>query len=137
MYFEQCFYRVSTKAIITDEQDRVLLIQEDDSRWELPGGGLEYDQSIEANLSRELEEEMGIKDPEIAPMPTYIWRQERTRADKVFYVLFLGYEVKAGLSNLRHSEEHVASCFFSKEELDKVNAHPNILNFIKLFKQRT
>ncbi len=33
-----CFYRVSTKALITKE-NKVLLIMESDGTWELPGGG--------------------------------------------------------------------------------------------------
>ena len=47
------FYRVSIKALIINE-DKILLIQEADGRWELPGGGLNYNETINQALKREL-----------------------------------------------------------------------------------
>jgi 8-oxo-dGTP pyrophosphatase MutT (NUDIX family) len=37
-----CFYRVSIKALVLDEQGRFLLCREDNGKWELPGGGLDF-----------------------------------------------------------------------------------------------
>lgn len=37
-----CFYRISIKALILNEaRDKFLICQEDNGKWELPGGGLE------------------------------------------------------------------------------------------------
>jgi 8-oxo-dGTP diphosphatase len=33
-----CFYRLSVKALIHDEQGRFLLVKEENNLWELPGG---------------------------------------------------------------------------------------------------
>ncbi|MEK7447217.1 MAG: NUDIX domain-containing protein [Patescibacteria group bacterium] len=41
MDIRRCQYRVSAKAIIEDESGKILLIQEENGLWELPGGGKE------------------------------------------------------------------------------------------------
>jgi len=54
------FYRVSIKAFIFDDQSRLLMGKAPDGTWEPPGGGLEYNESYEECLQRELGEELGI-----------------------------------------------------------------------------
>lgn len=54
--------RVAAYAVLTDAQDRVLLVKaapEDSGRWFLPGGGVEFGEDPEAGLRREVEEETG------------------------------------------------------------------------------
>jgi hypothetical protein len=49
----KCFYRVSAKALIKDDQSRLLLIKEgNDSGLELPGGGVEL--GLEATVATSL-----------------------------------------------------------------------------------
>lgn len=54
------YYRVSLKAIIFDSQKRVLVLQDEDGTWELPGGGLDHGESMQHCLRRELMEELGV-----------------------------------------------------------------------------
>ncbi len=53
------FYRVSLKALVFDGERRLLLAQEPDGFWELPGGGWEHGETLEACVRRELREELG------------------------------------------------------------------------------
>lgn len=54
-------HSVSVAGVITDDQDRALLIQRrDNGHWEPPGGVLELDESIEDGLRREVFEETGL-----------------------------------------------------------------------------
>ena len=46
-------------AIVTDDQDRVLLVHEH-GRWQTPGGEVEAGESHDAALRREVEEETGL-----------------------------------------------------------------------------
>lgn len=52
------YYRVSVKALISDEQHRLLVVKNDKGSWEMPGGGLEHHETFEQCLQRELQEEL-------------------------------------------------------------------------------
>ncbi|HEY0696196.1 MAG TPA: NUDIX domain-containing protein, partial [Micromonospora sp.] len=54
-------HSVSVAAVIPDDQGRVLVIQRrDNGAWQLPGGILEMDETIENGVRREVQEETGV-----------------------------------------------------------------------------
>jgi len=54
-------HSVSVAAVVTDDSDRVLVIQRrDNGAWQLPGGVLELEESPEAGVRREVREETGV-----------------------------------------------------------------------------
>jgi 8-oxo-dGTP pyrophosphatase MutT (NUDIX family) len=55
------FYRVSLKALVFDQEDRLLALQNDDGTWELPGGGWEHSETLEECMRREIREELGVE----------------------------------------------------------------------------
>lgn len=55
------FYRVSLKAIIRDNNGKVLMVKENADDWDLPGGGFDHDLSIEDCLKKELFEEISFR----------------------------------------------------------------------------
>jgi 8-oxo-dGTP pyrophosphatase MutT (NUDIX family) len=55
------FYRVSVKALIYDASHRLLVLRDRDGRWQIPGGGWEHGESLEACVQRELHEEIGVR----------------------------------------------------------------------------
>ncbi len=57
--YPNTFYRVSAKAIIMDDQDRILMVKEDSSH-DLPGGGIDHGESFKQALKRELNEEVNF-----------------------------------------------------------------------------
>lgn len=55
-------HSVSVAAVITDDHDRVLVIQRrDNGAWQLPGGVLELDESPQAGVRREVREETNVE----------------------------------------------------------------------------
>jgi 8-oxo-dGTP diphosphatase len=54
------FYRVTGKAIVFDQQSRLLVIKNHNGNWELPGGGWEHEESFMDCLKREIYEELGV-----------------------------------------------------------------------------
>ncbi len=61
--YPSTIYRVSLKAIIRNEKDEVLVVQEGDYVWTFPGGGIEHGETEEEALKRELIEEANITVP--------------------------------------------------------------------------
>jgi 8-oxo-dGTP pyrophosphatase MutT (NUDIX family) len=55
------YYRVTCRAIILDERMRVLVIENEDGTYEIPGGGWEHDETFEECVKREVKEELGVE----------------------------------------------------------------------------
>jgi len=63
--YPSTIYRVVAKALITDNNGRILVVKEGQDFWSLPGGGLEHGESAQGCLKREIKEEIGIEDVNI------------------------------------------------------------------------
>lgn len=57
------FYRMSSHAVICNDQNQVLLLKATyaDCNWGLPGGGLDQGETIHEALIRECQEELGCQ----------------------------------------------------------------------------
>lgn len=54
-------YRVSIKGLIRNTEGQVLVVKEAGRTWwDLPGGGMDHDESIKSALAREMHEEVGL-----------------------------------------------------------------------------
>jgi len=70
-------------GILLQPDGRILLGQRPDDKpwpgwWELPGGKIEAGESVQQALTRELEEELGIRVTESAPWVTYVHEYPKT-----------------------------------------------------------
>jgi ADP-ribose pyrophosphatase YjhB (NUDIX family) len=53
--------RVSVKAVILDDQGRILVVKESGRDWwDIPGGGIDHGETLKEALSRELREEVSL-----------------------------------------------------------------------------
>jgi 8-oxo-dGTP pyrophosphatase MutT (NUDIX family) len=64
---------VSVKAVLFDNEGRVLLAKNDRNEWELPGGRLEPGESIEDCVCREIREETGLSCAATAPIRPFVF----------------------------------------------------------------
>lgn len=60
--FEQGYQtpKLDTRAAIFNEEGQILLVQEKDGKWSLPGGWVDIDTSIQENTIKEVWEEAGL-----------------------------------------------------------------------------
>ena len=57
---KDCLYRVAVKVIITDKDKILLVLDGSDADYSFPGGGIDYGETLEQAVLRELNEEIGI-----------------------------------------------------------------------------
>jgi ADP-ribose pyrophosphatase YjhB (NUDIX family) len=70
---EKVFWRISAYAIVTNKEKILLLKpQYDTSKWILPGGGIEPNESIKKGIERECYEETGYKIKVDTSHPIYL-----------------------------------------------------------------
>lgn len=90
-----CTYRLSIKAIIKDESEKILLLRDTDGCWELPGGGLEHGETPHVGLAREIAEETGFVVESISSEPIAFWTiNKEVWSPTLKWFAFITYEVK-------------------------------------------
>lgn len=57
-------YRISLKNLIRNEKGEVLVVKETGRDWwDLPGGGMDHGEDLEASIAREMKEEVNLEGP--------------------------------------------------------------------------
>ena len=127
-----CFYRVSAKALILDEsRKKFLIVQEEDGKWELPGGGIDHGENPQEALKRELKEEMGLKTLFIAPRPSYFLTFKNVTG---YWMSNALYETKVENLSFTPSNECIAIRFVSPDNLPEIiDTSPNVMELGRMF----
>src|SRR5438132_407072 len=109
------FYRVSIKGLILNEtRKKFLVVLEDNGFWELPGGGLDWGETPEACLKREIHEEMSLIVTQVNPLPSYYLIGKNM---KDHWTLNLVHEIKVKDLKFTPSDECREIKFIAPEEI--------------------
>lgn len=120
--------RVRVQGIIFDRQGKILFVKHAKNGKEyyvLPGGGLEHRETLIDALSRELMEELNIKEIFSAKL---IDIREFIDSESDRHVIDIYFYVNANLEDIALSENDgvlKGFDFFSIEELDEVTIYPS------------
>ncbi len=127
------YYRVSVKALVLNElRDKFLIVREENGRWELPGGGLDWEESPHEGLAREIQEEMGLVPEHIAEYPSYFLTSLNWRGN--LHIANVLYETTFVHLDFMPTTECVEIRFVNAEDLEKIEGVcPNVVVFAKLF----
>lgn len=131
MNVPNCYYRLSVKALVLDEQNRFLLVKEENGKWDFLGGGLDFGENPRESLVRELKEESGLNVDYVAEHPDYFVTAYMDVKDVWFANVF--YEVKLSNLDFTPSDECVEIGFFTSEEALKVDIFDKVKEFIKQY----
>ena len=122
---------VAVKALLFD-QDKFLLVKRSDKArgehhyWELPGGRMEFGETPENALQRELMEETGLSANILCPLQTLsFFREEETQ------IVGITFLCKAESNKVRLSNEHDDFAWIRFDEITKYNIVPTVLSDLK------
>lgn len=109
------FFRMSSHAVILNEQHQVLLLKATytDAAWGLPGGGLDVGETIHQALIRECLEELGCSIT--IDYLSGIYFHSLFNSHAVIFRCHLSNNV-----NIQLSEEHSESRWFNLDELSQI-----------------
>ena len=120
-----CFYRISTKALVRDDtKTKILLLKEDNNKWDLPWWWLDFGNTPQQDIKRELQEETWLETIRIADRPSYFTTMEKF--EKWFWIANIIYEAKLKDLNFTKSNECQTLWFFTKKEALKLDLFPNV-----------
>ena len=108
-------FPVSIKGVLL-EHGSVVLLENERSEWELPGGRLESGETPEACLTREITEELGCS-VEVGPLLD-CWVYEGLPEGDVVIVIFGVH--RRGEGSFRISDEHAALMLASADQLPEL-----------------
>lgn len=115
--------KLDTRAAIFQE-DKILLVQERNGKWSLPGGWVDVDCSIKENRIKEVWEEAGLE----VSADRIIAIEDRDKHNKPEYIykvckVFVLCTVKGG--EFRKNIETLQSGYFSLDELPELSEDKN------------
>ncbi len=127
----EAFYRTSVKALIKNQEGKILLAKEENGMWELLGGGLDHGETPQACLVREVQEETGLQVHSIATQPSYYITFPVL--DRNYYAANVLFTAKIDSLNFTPSDECIDLQYFSPEEiLERTDMYNNVQMLAKL-----
>jgi 8-oxo-dGTP diphosphatase len=133
MDIPNCYYRISIKALILDEQKRFLLAKEDNGLWEFPWWWLDHGENPRDGLKREVYEEMWLEVTAIEEQPSYFITVLSPREGIDRRIANIFYTVKVKNLDFIASEECREIAFFTAKEAKELASFPNVQEFISFY----
>jgi ADP-ribose pyrophosphatase YjhB (NUDIX family) len=129
----------AVSAIVTDDQDRILLIRRTDNNyWSIPGGQVEPGESLPQAVTREVAEETGMRCEVTALVGIYSDPGHVAAYDdgEVRQEFSICYATRLLGGQLQTSAESSAVRFVSQDELPGYTIHPSIQRRIGRYLER-
>lgn len=123
--------RVTIKAIIF-KNDSFLLVQDHKNKWEMPGGKVDFGESPENTIKRELNEELGVNDVIVKDIVKSWTFSVQDEGDDYQFIVIV-YSVDIGNSDIKHSDEHKKYEWVSKNKIESLNMRDGYKDSINEF----
>ena len=107
--------KLDTRAAVIRD-DKILLVQEADGQWVLPGGWVDYDNTIRSNTAKEVLEEAGMVVEPIRVIALFDHnRRNRTNYPSNICSAYVLCEYRSG--SFQSNLETIASGFFARDSI--------------------
>lgn len=130
---DQTIFSISVKALILKD-NKILILERPQSAesrggtWEFPGGGLNFGETLEEALKREIAEETGLQSEILKPI--YTWSIIKDESKQVIGIHFLCKVI--GDTRVTLSEEHCDYAWVEVDNLLKYDMSPCIVEDLKM-----
>ncbi len=116
--------KLDTRSAIFNDRGQILLVQENDGRWSLPGGWVDVNVSVMENAAKEVREEAGLR----VKVDRVIAVQDREKHNRPVYAykvckIFLHCTVLSGA--FQEHIETVGSAYFDRTALPSLAEEKN------------
>lgn len=110
--------KIDTRAVIVGD-GKVLLVQENDGRWSLPGGWCEQDLSPAVSTQKEVSEEAGL-DVDVTRLIAVQDRKLHNKPDYIFGVTKMFFECVVRSGEFAPNTETIDAQYFDVEDLPEL-----------------
>ncbi|PID82933.1 MAG: NUDIX domain-containing protein [Clostridiales bacterium] len=124
--------RITVKGILL-KKDKILILKRSirnkkvEGLWELPGGGVDYNENPNHAIIREIKEEVGIDAKSVTPK--YIFHIKKDKGK----ILGITYLITFDNSNITLSKEHLEYKWVNKDELNNYKLIDSLKNELMNF----
>ncbi len=122
--------KLDTRAAIFDG-DKILLVQESDGLWSMPGGWVDVSESIASNTVKEVWEEAGIRAKAVRLIALHDRKQHNL--PKYIYNITKAFVLCEALSgSFKENTETIASGYFTLDNLPPLAENKNNYDQVKM-----
>lgn len=113
--------QVSIKGLLCRE-NRILVLKTATKKgtYELPGGRIDFGETVEQAFQREMREELGFESARLGKLIN-AWSFTDIRDGIDHHFIILDFEIFTNESRIRLSDEHIEYKWISLKDLEKIN----------------
>jgi ADP-ribose pyrophosphatase YjhB (NUDIX family) len=104
---------VATRAVIRDRENHILFVRRsDNSKWVMPSGALELDETLFDGMKREVKEETGLDVITATPMAIYSYPSSLSAYGDAYYQISIQFMVKEWSGTLLSKTDETTQAHF-------------------------
>ena len=112
--------QVSIKGILRRDDKILFLKTTKREKWELPGGRMDFSESVEQAFKREIKEELGFEKIEMGDLIN-AWSFTNIREDVNYHFIIFDFEFFTDENEIKLSDEHTEYKRVGKDDFEKMN----------------
>jgi len=126
--------QISIKGILRKD-NKVLLLKTITSKWELPGGRMDFGENVKQSLQREIKEELGFKKVELGNLVND-WSFTSIREEINYHFIIFDFEIYTKESKIRLSDEHIEYKWIGINDFEKMDMREGHKESLKKYFER-